>query len=362
MERAVYRIIDANFNRGREAARLIEEFCRFALNNPQLTARAKQIRHELSAAVDTLDADRLISGRDTLGDVGLGTKAKGDPLKRTDLKGCFTAGSKRLTEALRAIEEVGQTLNSPISKTVEKLRYEAYTLEKDIILFSTPAEKYKKVKLYIIITSNLPSEIISLTTAIAAGGADCIQLRSKNMADDKLFAVAVEFVRICKSADVLSIINDRVDIAVAAGADGVHFGQNDLPLCQARKVQLTPLIIGKSTHSLAQLQAACLENPTYVGLGPVFVTQTKPGVPAVSLDYVSSATEFLSNTGVGHAAIGGITLDNIDKVLSAGAQTISVCSAVTESGNPAAACKVFKEKIIANVSLGGRIPSYGKRD
>jgi thiamine-phosphate pyrophosphorylase len=127
----------------------------------------------------------------------------------------------------------------------------------------------------------------------------------------------------------------------------VHLGQNDLPIEQVRKLQLAPLIIGKSTHSLKQLQAACKEVPTYVSLGPVFPTGAKPTAEAVGLDYVKQGVEALAETGIGHVAIGGITPDNVEEVLRAGARTIAVCSAVTETADPAAACRALKEKIAA---------------
>jgi len=346
MERAVYRIIDANFNRAREAIRVIEDFCRFALDSDSLTSRAKQLRHELSATIGKLDAGRLISSRDTLSDVGVGKTAE-KQLARSNLSDCFTAGCKRLTEALRTLAEMTQTQNRSVAETIEKLRFTAYALEKDIVLFSEPAEKFKRVRLYIIITSNLPADVISLTHRCVAGGADCIQLRAKAIEDDKLFAIAVEFVQICKAGNVLSIINDRADVAVAAGADGVHLGQNDLPINQARRLQLAPLIIGKSTHSLDQLRAACEQCPTYVSLGPVFATATKPAAKAVGLDYVSHATEKLAGTGIGSVAIGGISLDNVEDVLEAGGKAIAVCSAVTETEDPTAACRALRKKIIA---------------
>jgi thiamine-phosphate pyrophosphorylase len=344
MECAVYRIIDANFNRAREAIRVIEEFCRFALNSSPLAERAKQARHELSSAIGRLDAGRLISSRDTTGDVGVGMTVDSQ-LARGELRDCFTAGCKRLTEALRVLAETTQTLDQSVAERLEKLRYTAYTLEKDIVLFSDTFEKYKSVKLYIVITSNLPAEVISLAYKCVAGGADCIQLRAKAVEDDKLFAIAVEFVRICREAGVLSIINDRVDVAAASGADGVHLGQNDLPIEQARKLQLTPLITGKSTHSPEQLRAACEERPTYAALGPVFATATKPTAPAVGLEYVRQAKEILDGTGIGNVAIGGITLENAEDVLKAGADAIAVCAAVTKARDPAAACRALKEKI-----------------
>jgi len=346
MERAVYRIIDANFNRAREAARVIEEFCRFALNSAQLSERAKRLRHELSAAIDKLDVGRLLSSRDTLGDVGVGKKVD-KQLERTDVASCFTAACKRLTEALRTLTEMTRTQNQSVADAIEKLRFDAYALEKDIVLVSFPAEKFKRVKLYVIISCNLPANVLCLTQRCVAGGADCIQLRAKDIDDETLFAVAVEFVKVCKAANVLSIINDRVDVAVAAGADGVHLGQNDLPIEQARKLQLAPLIIGVSTHSLEQLQTACAVSPTYVSLGPVFSTGTKPEALPVGLDYVKQATKELADTGIGNVAIGGITLDNVEDVLRAGAKAIAVCSAVTEVNDPTAACRALKEKIAA---------------
>jgi len=346
MERAVYRIIDANFNRAREAIRVIEEFCRFALNSGELTERAKQLRHELSATIDKLDAGSLISSRDTLGDVGVDRTVE-NQLRRAELKDCFTAACKRLTEALRTLAEMTQTVDPSVAQIIENLRYSAYTLEKDIVLFSDATEKFKRVRLYIVITSNLPADVLSLTHKCVAGGADCVQLRAKEIDDDKLLALAIELVQICKADGVLSIINDRADIAVAAGADGVHLGQNDLPVEQARKLQLAPLIIGKSTHSPKQLRAACDELPTYVSLGPVFSTSTKPSAQPVELDYVRQATKELADTGIGHVAIGGITLDNVEEVLKAGAKAIAVCSAVTEAADPTAVCRALKEKITA---------------
>jgi thiamine-phosphate pyrophosphorylase len=346
MERAAYRIIDANFNRAREASRAVEEFCRFALNSGSLTERASRLRHELCASIGQLDAKRLISSRDTLGDVGVGRMVDTE-LERANLDDCLTAACKRLTEALRVLAEVIRIDNQPVAETIERLRSAAYTLEKDVVLCSDTSEKYASVRLYIVVTSNLPAEVLALTGKCAGGGADCIQLRAKAIRDDTLFALAVEFVKICRDAGVLSIINDRPDVAVAAGADGVHLGQNDLPIAQARSLQWTPLIIGKSTHSLEQLRAACDERPTYVGLGPVFPTGTKPDAPVVGLEYVRQATAALANTGVGHAAIGGITLGNVERVLQAGAGTIAVCAAVTKAGDPAAACRALKRKIDA---------------
>ena len=346
MDNAVYRIIDANFNRSREALRVIEEFCRFALNSKSLSARAKELRHQLCNSIAQLDSGKLISSRDTLSDVGVGQVIPSQNI-RNDLKDCLTAGCKRLVEALRVLSEIIQVHDKNLAKQIEQLRYASYTLEKDIVLISEPLEKYRKVKLYIIITSNYPAEILSLTSQCAASGADCIQLRAKSIQNDDLYAAAIEFVKICRDNGVFSVINDRLDIAIASGADGIHFGQNDLPLECVRQLEQKPMIIGKSTHSLEQLQSACDEQPTYVGLGPVYSTTTKPTADAVGLDYVNKATTFLADKPVGHVAIGGINMDNVEQVLKAGADCIAVCNAVTKAHNPSKACMELKKKIIS---------------
>lgn len=344
MQRAVFRIVDANFNRARESVRVMEEFCRFALNSVPLSSRAKQLRHQLCAAIGRLDAGKLIASRDTPGDVGTTVRVD-KQLGRGDLADCVTAAGRRLSEALRALAEAIETFDGETAQAVEGLRYSAYTLEKDILICSNVREKFRQVRLYIIISSDLPVDIIRLTECCAAGGADCIQLRAKGVDDAGVFALARELVRICRESGVISIINDRVDIAVAAGADGVHLGQNDLPVEQARRLQLRPLIIGASTHSVEQLDSAIQEGADYVGAGPVFATSTKPGMEIAGLDYLKQATRLAESAGIVPVAIGGISLDNIDKVLSAGARAVAVCSAVCQSANPEGVCRALKERI-----------------
>ncbi|NIA17274.1 MAG: thiamine phosphate synthase, partial [Planctomycetes bacterium] len=210
MDRAIYRIIDANFNRAREAARVVEEFCRFALDCAPLAGRAKQLRHELSAAIGPLNNSRLIAGRDTTGDVGCDIEVAGQ-LKRADMQDCFSAGCKRLTEALRVLAETTQTIDADTAKRFEQLRYTCYTLEKDIVIFAVPAEKFKSVRLYVLISGYNIDDISSLAKDCIAGGADCLQLRVKNFSDKQYLAAAKKVVRICKDAGAVSIINDRVD-------------------------------------------------------------------------------------------------------------------------------------------------------
>ena len=348
MERAVLRIIDANFNRAREATRLVEEFCRFGLNNASLSSRAKGLRHQLCSAVEKLETDKLIANRDAADDVGRDMQIAGQ-LKRTDLRDCFVAASKRLTEALRVLAETTQTFDPATARTFEQLRFTAYTLEKDITIFASAAEKFRPVRLYVVLTAttaNKPAGIVNLARLCAEGGADCIQLRAKGINDDELFALAGELVKACQDAHVVSIINDRVDIACAVGADGVHLGQNDMPITEARKLQFTPMIFGVSTHSAEQLKAAIAQRADYVGIGPVFATNTKPGAETAGLEYVAEATELLTGSGIDHVAIGGIIPENLDRVLNAGAKCVAVCSAVMDAADPKAVCEALKARLI----------------
>ncbi len=344
MDRSAYRIIDANFNRAREACRVIEDLCRFALNNAPLTARLKQLRHELCTIISRLDSTKLLSARDTTADVGVEQQVQGR-MTRADLYDSFTAACKRLPEALRVLTEALKPTDPSAAQSIERLRYSFYTLEKDIVLSWSTARKFSRVKLYVIITNDHPCEVLSLTNHCIEGGADCIQLRAKHMPADQLFAVAHEIAELCRQADVLSIINDRTDIAVVAGADGVHLGQNDLPVDQARKIALSPLLVGKSTHDVTQLKKAIDEAPTYVSLGPVFSTGTKPDAEPVGLQYVQQGTAYLEDKGIAHVAIGGITCENVTQVIHAGAKAVAVCSAVTQVPDVTAACRSLKRKI-----------------
>lgn len=344
MNRAVYRIIDANFNRAREGLRIAEEFCRFALQNEPLTSKCKELRHRLSSAIAKLDMQKLISARDTENDVGCGMEVAGQ-MKRAELEDCVTAGFARTTEALRAIAEAACTIDGNLGSEFEKIRYDCYILEKDISLQGWPALKFKKTRLYCIITVQDDMDVLKIARDCAKGGADCLQLRVKNLCDDEFLSLARQFVDLCKQNDVISIINDRADIAAACDADGVHLGQNDLPAGEVRKIQLRPLIVGISTHSISELTKAVDQRPHYVGLGSVFPTSTKQ-VEVCGTEYVSKAVRFLEGKSVEAVAIGGITPENVEKVLQAGARRIAVSGCVCQTENPGNVCKKLKETIV----------------
>lgn len=350
MDTSVYRILDANFNRAREGCRVIEEYCRFILNSDPFRRRIKSVRHRLCDAMNRFELSSLLSGRDSQSDVGRGRVLK-DDLPRRQVQDTLVASFKRLTEALRSLGEYGRLVEPAAADVFENLRFEIYTLEKEVLLFSVGREKYQNVRLYVLISpenAENTAQYSDLIHACIRGGADCIQLRCKGLCDKEFLALAQLTADICRQNRVISIINDRVDIAILSGADGVHLGQDELSVAQARRLAPRPLLIGVSTHNLDELEAAIVEMPDYVGLGTVFASPTKPDNPVAGLDYLRTALNRLAGTAIGHAPIGGIGPDNIDKVIGTGVRTAAVSSAVTRSPDPEGACRILKDKLLFN--------------
>jgi len=345
MQQAMYRIIDANFNRAREALRVMEDFCRFYLNDPALSGSAKELRHRLCGAIAGLDNSSLVACRDTQNDVGTDIQVPGQ-LKRQNLDDMFIAASKRLPEALRTISEAAAGISPAISGEIEKIRYQSYTLEKDILARSNAVAKFAGVRLYVILTCDLPVDIIRITRACAQGGADCIQLRTKMLADEEAFNIACEVAAICRQHNVVSIINDRVDLALASGADGVHLGQGDLPIAAARKLANRPFIFGATTHNTHELEMAIADGADYVGVGPAFASATKPTLTPGGPAYLKEAVKILAATAIPAVAIGGITLENLPQVLSLGIKAVAVGNAIINAKSPEDACKAFKKALI----------------
>ncbi|GAG51493.1 unnamed protein product, partial [marine sediment metagenome] len=186
---------------------------------------------------------------------------------RADAAAVVSAAFKRLTEALRCLEEYTKPISVPEAENFESLRYEAYTLEQRVRQRAAGAERFRPVKLYVLLTCDLcRGDPLDVARAAIAGGADCIQLREKEMPDRKLLALATELRELTRPAGVLLIINDRPDVAAVAGADGVHLGQDDLPVQAARRALRRWAVVGKSTHNPAQLREAVREGPDYISV------------------------------------------------------------------------------------------------
>ena len=170
-----------------------------------------------------------------------------------------------------------------------------------------------------------------------SGGVDVFELRDKHASDDELLDAAAVARALCDDAGALFILNDRPDLVGAARADGVHVGQDDMPVARAREIVGPERIVGLSTHSPKQLAAAA--GADYVAVGPVHATPTKPGRPATGLDYVRHAA---AHAPVPWFAIGGIDASNAGAVVAAGAHRIVVVRAIAEATDPESAARELR--------------------
>ena len=187
--------------------------------------------------------------------------------------------------------------------------------------------------------------------AVLGAGVDLIQLRMKDAPDADIVATGRRFARATERFGALFILNDRPDLVAPAGADGVHVGQDDMAVEEVRAIVGSGRVVGLSTHSPEQVDAAAGLEVDYIGVGPVHATPTKPGRPAVGLDLVRYGAEHAT---VPFFAIGGITPENVAAVRQAGAERIAVVRALTEAPDPAQAARRLRQGISAagEVRLG----------
>jgi len=185
-------------------------------------------------------------------------------------------------------------------------------------------------------------DLDDLLAAVIDGGCRMVQLREKDWPSGRLLPLAERLLARARRAGVTFVVNDRVDLAVVLGADGVHLGQEDLPARAARSLLRAGMILGVSTHSVAQAHAACADGADYVAVGSMFATATKPDFELVGPGLVRELRPALRVPLVG---IGGITAANVGEVMAAGADGVAVISAVCAAPDPAAATRRLLEAI-----------------
>jgi thiamine-phosphate pyrophosphorylase len=200
-------------------------------------------------------------------------------------------------------------------------------------------ERLQAARLYFV--TNVRPGLEELLVAVLSGGVDMVQLRDKDASDSELLAAAEVFRRSCDSHGALFWLNDRPDLVAACGADGVHVGQEDMPLADARAVAGPDVLLGLSTHAPLQLDAAVAAGEAdQLSVGPVWETPTKEGRPAAGLGYVEYAAAHAR--GRPWFAIGGIDLGNVREVIAAGASRVVVVRAIRDADDPHAAAAAFK--------------------
>ena len=336
---ALERLLDANLDRAREGLRVLEDWARFALDRTDLVARCKDMRQRLGR----LHADRYKLARHTASDsaAGMGHPAQ---LERQDPSQVVGANASRVAEALRVLEEFGRGDAPQLAGEAAAIRYQLYDLEVDLLqavgLASGDGRRalLARTRLYLVTAPSAGLE--AMAEAALQGGVRLLQYRAKAEAtgpdgqplDDASRLQQARALRALTSRyGALFIVNDRIDLALAVEADGVHLGQGDLPPQLARRLLGPGRLIGRSTHRLSQLQLAVADGCDYVGVGPVHATPTKPGREPVGLDYVRQAA---AESPIPFFAIGGIELANLAAVRAAGAKRVAVVRAITAAPDP----------------------------
>jgi thiamine-phosphate pyrophosphorylase len=200
-------------------------------------------------------------------------------------------------------------------------------------------ERLASARLYFV--TDVRPRLEELLAAALAGGVDMVQLRDKEAGDDELVRAAAVFRRLCDEHGALFWLNDRPDLVEACGADGVHVGQDDMPAADVRERVGDDVLVGLSTHSPEQLDAALASGVAdQLSVGPVWETPTKAGRPAAGLPYVRHAAELAGDRP--WFAIGGIDLGNVRAVTQAGASRIVVVRAIRDADDPAAAASELR--------------------
>ncbi len=284
-------VIDANLNRVSEGLRVIEEYTRFILQDKLVTQRLSGLRKRIS---HSFKSSSLLFIRDIEKDM----RAKELPVERLTLLDLLTANFKRVSEGLRVLEEY--TSNS----LYNDCRYDVYSLEKEICLpLHVPSIN---PGVYFI------SDDANRLEAAMKMGVSLVQLRDKSSSKDAYYQKAKDVLILAKRYKVPFIVNDYLDIALLLDADGFHSGQDDISVEQLRQLWGPHKLLGRTTHSLEQGQLAEKEGASYVSIGPIWETPSKPGRQAIGFDYLKAASGVLS---IPYVAIGGISRFTIKKVM-----------------------------------------------
>lgn len=328
------RIVDASLNRIAEGLRLLEDVARFVLNDAAISERLKTMRHELVRS-DLAFNRQLIQSRDAAGDVGAGMDVAGEK-KQKEMPLIVVANARRVQESLRVLEELGKVPDLALKLDSEKYkqaRFDLYGLQQKILGKLLRLDKIKYIYgLYAIVDTQCLNNRnhVEVARQIINGGAKVIQLRDKCSTEKALLPVALELKDLCARHDVLFIVNDYLDIALACGADGLHVGQDDLPVEYARKLLPQDKVLGCSVTSVEQALAAESAGADYIAAGSVYLTASKDNVKVIGLECLSSIKKAIK---IPLVAIGGINRDNAREVCAAGADAVSVISAILKAND-----------------------------
>lgn len=339
---AALRILDANYNRACEGLRVVEDYCRFAINDKHLAEQCKLLRHDLHSELRQLSESQLLAARDASSDVGAEVTTPTEAT-RTSLAAIAGASWGRVEQALRGIEEYAKLFSPAIAVQAKKLRYRAYTLAKACTMTVQGQARIGRARLYVLVDGDDSRErFAERVTALVLAGVDVLQLRDKRLADRELLARASVLRQATRGSKTLFIMNDRPDLALLSQADGVHVGQDELSVADVRRVVGQDMLIGVSTHDLAQARRAVLDGANYLGCGPTFPSDTKTFTRFPGLAFLREVAQEIS---LPTFAIGGIRLDNVAAVLETGMRRIAVSGAIAQAAEPSLAATAFLNRL-----------------
>ncbi|HEY9648359.1 MAG TPA: thiamine phosphate synthase, partial [Chroococcidiopsis sp.] len=241
--------------------------------------------------------------------------------------------------ALRVLEEYGKICIPAMAIACKQMRYRVYTLE-STLLGQQRHQKLARSPLYLVTSPH--DTLRGVVEAALQGGLRLVQYREKEADDLTRIQIGIQLRQLCHRYGALLIINDRADLALAVDADGVHLGQQDLPMAAARQILGPTRIIGRSTTNPDEMNRAIAEGADYIGVGPVYDTPTKPGKAAAGLDYVRYA---LTHAPMPWFAIGGINTDNVHAVMGSGAERVAIVRAIMAAENPTLTTQYFLSQL-----------------
>ena len=326
------RIIDANLNRASEGLHLLEDLARLMLNDASLTQQLKTVRHDILRG-DWSFNQQLLQSRNSEGDVGVDIEAPGEERQR-ELPIMVVANARRVQESLRILEELSKIPSTTPKLDPEKFkqaRFALYTIEQTLLSKLSRKDKTKLLTgLYAIIDSQALKgrSHTEVARQLIRGGAKAIQLRDKLHSRKELLPIAQQLGALCAEHNVLFIVNDYLDLALAVDADGLHLGQNDLPISVARKLLPIDKILGCSATTVDQAIAAESEGADYIAAGSIYPTSSKETAEVVGLERLRQIRQAVSLPLI---AIGGINKDNVAEVVDAGADSVAVISAILQA-------------------------------
>jgi thiamine-phosphate pyrophosphorylase len=338
----MFRLIDANLNRLSEGLRLLEDVARFILNDAALSSRLKALRHDLLSNAKSFQKT-LLTARDSEGDVTAFSK---ESMSRSDVNDVVTANARRVTESLRVLEEFAKLPDIDLDPMkFKRARFAIYEIEKEIS--GKVSRRGKRIAgLYVIIDREALTgkDEIDVCRQAIRGGANIIQLRDKLGNKSRMINSARQLKEACAPSGVLFIMNDCMDIALSSGADGIHVGQEDIPVSAARHLLPIDKLIGCSTATAKEALQAEGDGADYIAVGSIYPTQSKKNVTVVGLERLREIREAVSLPIV---AIGGINADNARAVIDAGADAIAVISAILASDDIERATRKIAERLEA---------------